>query len=197
MSSRVSGLSTDWGTFLRYEVLCFMSQLNPPTPPATSPIAPKVKKPIYKRKWVIALAALILFYWVAPKEDSAKTTSSNNTNSSSNSVTAQTTKKIVLPWYPEGFNEYAGDSQIAWRWLEKGEYSCSYGDHCWGMAIIAREGCPSSLYVEIAILDSSDTNIGYTNDTTSGLGAGQKAKLVFEDFTAGAKSARLTEISCY
>ena len=102
-----------------------------------------------------------------------------------------------LPWYPKGFDVYSGDSQIAWRWLDTGEYSCSYGDHCWGMAIIARDGCPSSVYAEITILDSSGTNIGYTNDTTSGLGAGQKAKLVFEDFTAGAKSARLAEISCY
>lgn len=102
-----------------------------------------------------------------------------------------------LPWYPKGFNEYSGDSRIAWRWLDRGEYSCSYGDHCWGMAIIAREGCPASVYAEITILDSSDANIGFTNDATSGLGAGQKAKLVFEDFTAGAKSARLAKISCY
>ena len=102
-----------------------------------------------------------------------------------------------LPWYPKGFNEYAEDSQIAWRWAERGEYSCSYGDYCWGIFITAREGCPSSLYAEITILDSSGTNIGYTNDTTSGLGAGQKAKLVFETFTSGAKTARLAEISCY
>jgi hypothetical protein len=65
------------------------------------------------------------------------------------------------------------------------------------MSIIAREGCPSSLYAEITILDSSGTNIGYTNDTTSGLGAGQKAKMVFETFEPGAKNARLAEISCY
>ena len=65
------------------------------------------------------------------------------------------------------------------------------------MEIIAREGCPTSLYAEITILDSAGTNIGFTNDTTSGLGAGQKAKLVFEDFTPGAQSARLAEVSCY
>jgi hypothetical protein len=174
-----------------------MSEFNPPTPPAASPVAPKAKKPIYKRKWFIVLAALMLIGWLAPKEDSAKTTTSSKSNVSSNSVTPQTTKKVVLPWYPEGFNEYEGDSQIAWRWLDKGEYSCSYGDHCWGMSIIAREGCPSMVYAEISILDESDSNIGFTNDTTSGLSAGQKAKLVFEDFTPGAKSARLAKISCY
>jgi len=175
-----------------------MSNFNPPTPPVSSPVISKTKKPLYKRKWFIALAALMLVGWLAPKEDSTKTTSSDKTSSSSNSVTAQTTKKIVLPWYPEGYTEYEGDSQIAWRWLKPGsEYSCSYGNYCFGMSIIAREGCPSSLYAEITILDSSGTNIGYTNDTTSGLGASQKAKMVFETFEPGAKNARLAEISCY
>jgi len=317
------------GAFLRYEIICLMSQFNPPSTPVASPSAPKTKKPIYKRKWVIALAGLILFYWVAPKEDSSNSTS--NTKSSTSSTSSSSTipeivwsenlqpevlpnelamttckelakvisaqSKIVtsrisatekpssdpydsseylqtiewedtrhslvildekkaitnpilaagslsiptdsqykgfvaesvtacgletvssdldksanrldsrltsmqssannLPWYPKGFNEYTGDSQIAWRWAERGEYRCSYGDYCWGMFITAREGCPSSLYAEITILDSSETNIGFTNDTTSGLGAGQKAKLVFETFASGAKTARLAKISCY
>lgn len=317
------------GAFLRYEIICLMSQFNPPTQPVASPSAPKTKKPIYKRKWVIALAALILFYWVAPKEDSSNSTSNSKSSTSSTSssstipaidwtenlrpevlpnemvmttckelakvISAQSKivtsrisstekpssdpydsseylqtiewedtrhslvildeKKAItnpilvagslsiptdsqykgflaesvtacgletvssdldksanrldsrlismqssannLPWYPKGFNEYTGDSQIAWRWAERGEYRCSYGDYCWGMFITAREGCPSSLYAEITILDSSGTNIGFTNDTTSGLGAGQKAKLVFESFTSGAKTARLAKISCY
>jgi hypothetical protein len=62
-----------------------MSQLNPPSSPAASPIAPKVKKPIYKRKWVIALVALILFYWVAPKKDSSNSTSNSKSSTSSTS----------------------------------------------------------------------------------------------------------------
>lgn len=136
--------------------------------------------------------------WLAPKEDDSNSASSKTPNSSSNSVTAQTTKKVVLPWYPEGYTEYDGDSQIAWRWLKPGsEYSCSYSDYCFGMSIIARDGCPSSHYAEITILDSSGTNKGFTNDTTSGLGASQKAKLIFETFEQGAKTAMLAKISCY
>ena len=104
-------------------------------------------------------------------------------------------KASHLPWYPKGFTEYKGD--IAWRWLERGEFNCSYGDHCWGMLVVAKNGCPSSLYAEITILDGSGSNVGYTNDTTSGLSPGQQAKLIFEDFTSGADSARLGEISCY
>ena len=173
-----------------------MSQFNPPIPPMSDPINQKSKKPFYKRKWFIVLAILTVIGAIAPKQDNTKETTSSKSSSSSNSVTASTTKKVVLPWYPEGFTEYQGDSQIAWRWLDSGEYSCSYGDHCWGMVIIAHDGCPSMVYAEITILDASDSNIGFTNDTTSGLAAGQKAKLVFEDFTPGAKSARLAKISC-
>jgi hypothetical protein len=65
------------------------------------------------------------------------------------------------------------------------------------MFIIARTGCPSSVYAEINLLDGNKTNIGYTNDSTAGLGAGQKAKLVFDTFDNGVKSASLGKISCY
>lgn len=68
-----------------------MSQLNPPSSPAASPITPKVKKPIYKRKWVIALVALILFYWVAPKKDSS------NSSSNSKSSTSSTSSSSTIP----------------------------------------------------------------------------------------------------
>ena len=306
-----------------------MSQFNPPTPPVASPVAPKAKKPIYKRKWVIALAALILFYWVAPKEDSSNSNSKSSTSSTSSSSTipaiawtenlrpevlpnelAITTckelakvisaqskivtsrisatekpssdpydsseylqtiewedtrhsliildeKKAVtnpilaagslsiptdsqykgfvtesvtacgletvsseldksanrldsrlismqssannLPWYPKGFYEYSGDSEIAYRWLDYGsEFTCSYSSaYCFGMYVIARNGCPTSVYAEINLLDSSKTNLGFTNDTTSALAPGQKAKLIFDTFTDGVKSANLGKISCY
>ena len=100
-----------------------------------------------------------------------------------------------LPWYPDGFSEY--EKGIAFRWLKSSEYNCSYGDHCWGMLIVAKNGCPSSLYAEITILDSNNSNIGFTNDTTSRLAPGQQARLVFEDFTPGADAAQLSKISCY
>lgn len=100
-----------------------------------------------------------------------------------------------LPWYPKDFSTYS--EEIAYRWLNPSEFNCSYGDRCWGMLIIAKNGCPSSLYAEITILDSGGSNIGFTNDTTSGLSSGQQAKLIFEDFTPGANTARLSEISCY
>ena len=64
------------------------------------------------------------------------------------------------------------------------------------MSVTSQSGC-SSLYVEITILDSQDNNIGYTNDTTSGLQPGQNAKMVFDTFEDNASSARLAKVSCY
>jgi hypothetical protein len=46
-------------------------------------------------------------------------------------------------------------------------------------------------------MDSQGNNIGYTNDTTSGLQPGQSAKMVFDSFEDNASSARLAKVSCY
>ena len=48
-----------------------MSQFNPPTPPLTSTDVTKKKKPIYKRKWFLALVVLMIIGYFAP--DSSET----------------------------------------------------------------------------------------------------------------------------
>jgi hypothetical protein len=63
--------------------------------------------------------------------------------------------------------------------------------------IITKNGCPTSLYGEIAILDNADTQIDYTNDTASSVLPGQKVKLTFDSFNEQSKKARLTKLSCY
>jgi hypothetical protein len=101
----------------------------------------------------------------------------------------------IVPWYPREYSEF--EPGLAYRWLSSGQFSCSYSSgSCWGMSVTSKTGC-TSLYVEITIFDSADNNIGYTNDTTSGLQPGEKAKLTFDSFEDGAKSARVTKISCY
>jgi hypothetical protein len=100
-----------------------------------------------------------------------------------------------VPWYPKGYSEY--ETGIAWKWLSSGQFSCSYSSgSCWGMSVVSQLGC-SSLYVEINILDSAGNNIGYTNDTTSGLRPGQSAKLILDTFEDSASKAQLSKISCY
>ena len=100
-----------------------------------------------------------------------------------------------VPWYPKGYSEF--ESGIAYKWLSTGQFSCSYSSSsCWGMSVTSQSGC-SSLYVEITILDSQGNNIGYTNDTTSGLQPGQNAKMIFDSFENNASKARLAKVSCY
>ena len=89
-----------------------------------------------------------------------------------------------------------GDTEVKWRWLENAETNCDYG-RCWGMEVVAVEGCDNALYVELALEDDNDINVGMTNDTTGKVSPGQKARLTFNVFDESARSASLSEMSCY
>ena len=87
-----------------------MSQFNPPTPPVVSPVAPKVKKPIYKRKWFLALAGLMIIGYFAPDSKDSKSGTSKGTASSASTTvrptpTSSTTTTTTLPPYTD--EEYA------------------------------------------------------------------------------------------
>lgn len=96
-------------------------------------------------------------------------------------------------WVPEGYNRY--NSKVAWKWSPKGSYSCSYGQRCAQMEVVARNGC-NRLYAELTKHDSGDNNVGYTNETTSNLQAGQKAILNFGTY-GDFETFRLSKINCY
>ena len=63
------------------------------------------------------------------------------------------------------------------------------------MEVVSKEGC-DSLYAELSKLDAAGNNVGYTNETTSNVAAGQKAILKFETY-GEFKSFQLSKISCY
>jgi hypothetical protein len=103
------------------------------------------------------------------------------------------------PWYPLDYSPSPNDDSVAYRWdndIGKCQ-SESYG-YCWGMHVLTRDGCPSSLYAEISIL-SGDTVISYANDTLSGLQPGDEGELAFVSYESGygQLQGRLTEINCY
>ena len=62
--------------------------------------------------------------------------------------------------------------------------------------VITKEGCPSGIYGEIAILDKSEVQIDYTNDTTASVPVGSKVKMTFDTFNEEADTARLSELTC-
>jgi len=99
------------------------------------------------------------------------------------------------PWQPSGFTRW--DDKTAYRWLPKGEYSCSYSrGKCAAAEIVAHYGC-LDLYVEVAFYDSSGIQIDWTNETAKGLSAGGKAHLVFDSFEDRASKVEMVKISCH
>jgi len=101
----------------------------------------------------------------------------------------------LQPWTaPAGYTKY--DAKTAYVWVNPTASEC-LGDHCWAMELVTRDGCPTSLYVELSLEDATGTSVGYTNDVAGVLAAGQKARLVFDSFEASATKARLTQVTCY
>ena len=96
---------------------------------------------------------------------------------------------------PAGFFEYSPG--VAWRWLKGDEQQCG-DDRCIQVELVTKDGCPQLLYAKASITDSQGRNVGYTNDTTSGVNPGQKAVLTMPDTTGGLDGIQstLTEVSC-
>ena len=100
-------------------------------------------------------------------------------------------------WWPSGFTPMPQNVSLASRWMATSEFECTYSTGaCLGMVVIAESGC-DSLYVELSLLDADGAVVGWTNDTASGLRAGERAKLVFEIFDEGAVTGRVSQVSCY
>lgn len=107
------------------------------------------------------------------------------------------TQRAQFAWKPSGFNSFAGDATLAWRFLDSGEYSCSYsGWRCGGIEVVSQNGC-DSLYSEVTVLDSGGSNIGWTNDTAQGVSPMEKVKLIFDFTEDDASQFRVAELNCH
>ena len=122
---------------------------------------------------------------------------SPSTSSSASSSAAESRDTIDDSWIPAGFNAYSEDQSLAWRWGTKSETKCTYSSgSCWSVMVTSKDGCPSGIYGEIAILDKSDVQIDYTNYTTTRVLAGTNVKMTFDTFNEEADTARLSKLSC-
>jgi hypothetical protein len=130
-------------------------------------------------------------YW-CPSNPKIPAFSSECGNDSLNSAAPTDTS-----WLPSNFDVWSSDPNVAWRWLKANEYTCEYGDGCWGMMLIAKSGCPSGLYVELSLLDKNDVQVGYTNETVGSALPMQKTRMIFNSFEESAESGRISKISCY
>lgn len=149
----------------------------------------KIKKKQKTRSNIfITVVVLFIVVWLLSQDYSTQ-------SESSSSVTTPTAT-IDTSWVPSGYNSWSDNPNVAYRWLEDDEYNC-IGDSCWGIMVIAKNGCDTSLYAEISILDKSEVQVGYTNDSVSSALPMQKSKLIFDSFEDSARKARLSKISCY
>ncbi len=146
------------------------------------------KKQETKRNIIVAIVLTVLIIYAYNYSDIE--------NSNSTSSPYPVIEEDSTGWIPTEFNSWTDDPNVAWRWLKDNEYKCT-GDSCWGMMVIAKDGCSRSLYAEISILDKNEVQIGYTNDTASQALPMQKTKLIFNTFEDDAHTARLSKISCY
>ena len=147
----------------------------------------KSVKPAFSR-WICSLFCFAL----VGCGSTTKTTSNGNPSYGSTPKAA-----IAEQWTPpSGFTRY--DSTVAWRWLDGSERQCPNNSRCIQVEVITKDGCPSMLYAKASITDQQNRNLGYTNDTTSGLQPDQRAILSMPDTTGGAAeiSANLDEIKC-
>ena len=114
-----------------------------------------------------------------------------------NAVLSQLKSKAdQVPWYPDGYNEWASDENLAWKWYSGASCATSFGS-CWHIKVVTQLGCSSGLYGEINIMDSGGTVIDYTNDLIGGTSAGDSVLLEFTTYNDYAQTARLTELNCY
>lgn len=118
-------------------------------------------------------------------------------SSECSSTTTDTNSAADTSWKPKNFEIWYEDSNVAYRWLKGSEFTCDYGDACWGMMVISKTGCPNGLYVELSLLDSNDVQVGYTNESLSSALPLQKSKLVFNAYEESAETGRISKISCY
>ena len=159
------------------------------TNPEFTPPAKRFKK----WQWVlIVIVSLVVFGQLFGTSSNTSSNSSSSTTSSNTSTGTYDTS-----WMPSDFTGYPSDDNIAWRWATTKETNCSYSSgSCWAAMVITRDGCPSGIYAEIAILDKAGVQIDYTNDTTTRVLPNTKVKLTFDTFNEQAERAQIGEIRC-
>lgn len=119
----------------------------------------------------------------------------NSDSGNVNTSGGDTNEGDTSAWIPSGFEKW--NNEIAYRYVEG--KACSYGiaEACAHYEIFARYGCPTSLYVEVAFMNSSSTQVDWSNDTATSLSPGTKALLEFVSFESSATKVKITQVTCY
>jgi hypothetical protein len=123
-----------------------------------------------------------------------------NSNSSEPTYEPQATSSLPdFTWIPDGFNRSVYDD-IAYKWMTSNQVNSSdkcYGDYCWGIYIVTRDGCSNGLYAEFTYENRQGVQLGYSNDSVGSVSEGTTAQLMFNIFNSNVHTGKISEISCY
>jgi len=97
------------------------------------------------------------------------------------------------PWYPKDYKEYYPG--LAFK-PAKFSVDGGYGSYYWRYYVVAKDGCPNGLYLEVNITDNSDRVIDWTNESIQSLAPMQEARVVFKTYEDDANSWDFSDVSC-
>jgi hypothetical protein len=111
-------------------------------------------------------------------------------------VPTKTAAAVRTLWYPRGYIEYSDGLAFAYAPLKK--FQCDTYTACWGVYVIARDGCPSSLYIEISVTQGGSIT-GYANDLQGTVPAMRRVLLKPSTFSNDGRglTGELTKLTCY
>jgi hypothetical protein len=143
---------------------------------------PKLKKNIP----IIAVGALVAIWVFGGSLTSSK---SSDSSSSSDSYVADNS------WIPNGFMQWSDG--IAYEFVYK-DVPCGSDALCLPIKVVSRDGCPTNLYVELALKDKNNTQYAFTNDTTGALSPNTVALLKLETYDwESFASFQIMKMNCY
>ncbi len=101
-------------------------------------------------------------------------------------------------WIKSGFSKY--NNELAAKYITD-DITCNhrytYPQTCIQIEVLTRYGC-NNLYAQWSLLDKDKRNIGYTNDATTNVKAGQIAVLeIVLNRDRGVESWGTSKITCY
>ncbi len=103
-------------------------------------------------------------------------------------------------WVPEGYNISFQGTQViegfAQKFLKSG-FKCADGaDGCWGISVIARDGCPYGVFADVFYSDSEGNQKPEVREESTKASPMQKMTLVFNSFDSSDQSARIWRVGC-
>ena len=118
-----------------------------------------------------------------------------------NSPEAQDLKEEeAKEWVPDGYDISFQGTQViegfAQKFLKSGFQCASGSEGCWGVSVIAKEGCPNGIFGYMFYTDSSGDQLPEVMETTGRAQAMQKMTLVFNIYNTGVKSGRIWKVGC-